>query len=290
MKVIRLEPYGYCAGVENAINIALETKKNNADRNVCVLGMLVHNQDALQTLTKNGIKTIYQEGKTLEELVDLIPDNSIVILTAHGHSKEIEDKILDRHLEFVDATCPFVKQSMGVILHSSVKGKDIFYIGKKGHPEASASISISDKVHLIDFSNPIIPNIASDEPLVISQTTFSKKEVEHIVNSIKEKYPKAIIKNGVCHASDLRQSAIENLDEDVDLIYVVGGKNSNNTQTLLRIAKNKFPNAKVIPIEKDLEIKRRDLEGLSLIAISSGASTPKEVTNRVYFRIELLCN
>lgn len=290
MKVIRLEPYGYCTGVENAINIALETKRNNMNRTVCVLGMLVHNQDALQTLTKNGIRTIYEEGKSLEELIDLIPDNSIVILTAHGHSKEIEDKILDKQLEFVDATCPFVKQSMGVILHSATKDKDVFYIGKNGHPEALASLSISNKVHLIDFSNPIIPDISSEEPLVISQTTFSKKEVEHIVESIKQKYPKAIIRNGVCHASDLRQSAIENLDEDVQLIYVVGGKNSNNTQTLIRIAQNKFPNAKVIPIEKDLEIKRKDLEGLSSIAISSGASTPKEVTNRVYFRIELLCN
>ena len=281
MKVTVLEPYGYCAGVDLAISLALKTKKENASKNVVVLGMLVHNQDSLKTLENHGIKTIFKQNSSLDELIDEIKEPSIVILTAHGHSKAIEEKLIKNGHQIVDATCPFVKKSMEDINKEISKENDVFYIGIENHPEANAAISLSNKVHLIDAKNPIIPTISSESPMVISQTTLSESEVKDAISLIKSKYPKSTFAKGICNASTMRQKAILSLDKDVDKIYVVGGLNSNNSKTLFNLAKETYPNVSVELIQNADNIKEKDLLGLSHIVISSGASTPKEVIEQI---------
>ena len=281
MKVTVLEPYGYCAGVELAINLAIKTKQENASNNVVVLGMLVHNQDSLKTLEKHGIKTIYKPNSSLDELVDVIKEPSIVILTAHGHSKAIEEKLIKNGHKIIDATCPFVKKSMEDIKAEISLENDVFYIGIKNHPEANAALSLGNKVHFIDAKNPVVPEAKSTSPMVISQTTLSKSEVEKAVNEIKKAYKNAKFVKGICNASTQRQSALLSLDKDVDKIYVVGGANSNNSKTLFNIAKTTYPNISVELIQNADDIKEKDLFGLSHIVISSGASTPKEVIEQI---------
>ena len=285
MKVTILEPYGYCSGVERAMKIAIETKQNNPDKNVVVLGMLVHNEDSLKTLEKHGIKTIFDKYCSLEQLVDKIAEKSIVILTAHGHAKSVEEKLLKSGHSIVDATCPFVKHSFEEIKKSLDKGSSIFYIGVKNHPEAIAALSISEKVYLIDVKEPKIPNIDCDSPLVISQTTLSTFETSLICKEIQNKYPNAKILDGICNASTMRQASLINLEDDVDLIYVVGSLNSNNSKTLFNHAKKLHPSTKVMLIQNASEINKKDLLGLSHIVISSGASTPKEVIEEIKFSL-----
>ena len=281
MKVTVLEPSGYCAGVEHAMILAIKTKEENPSRSVVVLGMLVHNADSLKELEKHDIKTIYKQNCSYEQLIDDIPQPSIVIMTAHGHAKSIEDKLLKNGHEIVDATCPFVKQSFVSILNAVKEGKDIFYIGVKNHPEAVAALSLNEKVHLIDIKNPEIPSIKVKSPLVISQTTLSKFEVECLSKQIKQEYKDAEFLNGICNASTKRQEALMNLDQDVDLVYVVGGLNSNNSKTLFTLASKLYPKKQVKLIQNADDINKKDLKGLSHIAISSGASTPKEVINQI---------
>ena len=281
MKVTVLEPSGYCSGVERAMKMAIETKENNPSKNVVVLGMLVHNEDSLKTLEKHGIKTIYDKNCSLEQLVDKINEPSMVILTAHGHAKSVEDRLIANGHEIVDATCPFVFTSFKEIKKALDKGSYVFYIGVKNHPESTAALSISDKVLFIDYKDPKIPQVDCKSPMVISQTTLSQLEVYEIYNKIEEKYPKAKISKGICHASTSRQLALGKLDKDVDLIYVVGGINSNNSRTLFNIAKGLYPNKKVLLIQNASEINKKDLNGLSHIAISSGASTPREVIEEI---------
>ena len=281
MKVTVLEPSGYCAGVEHAMKIAIETKDKNPSKNVVVLGMLVHNQDSLKELEKHGIKTIYKQNCSYEQLVDEISEPSIVILTAHGHSKTVEDKLLEKGHEIVDATCPFVKQSFVSILKAIREGKEVFYIGVKNHPEAVAALSLSDKVHLIDIKDPVIPNVTSKSVIVISQTTLSRFEVRELSERIKSIYPNAEFLDGICNASTKRQEALMNLADDVDLVYIVGGANSNNSKTLFNLAVKLYPKKQVKLIQNAGDIKEKDLNGLSHIAISSGASTPKEVINEI---------
>jgi len=281
MKVTVLEPCGYCAGVDLAINLAIKTKQENSSKNVVVLGMLVHNEDSLKTLEKHGIKTIYKANSSLDELINEINEPSIVILTAHGHSKAIENKLIAKGHEIVDATCPFVKKSMAEISNEINNNNSVFYIGVKNHPEANAALSLSDKVYLINALNPIIPTINSDSPMVISQTTLSESEIKNAVLLIKNKYKNAKFVKGICNASTLRQKAILSLDKSVDMIYVVGGANSNNSKTLFNLARINYPNIKVQMIQNTDDIKEKDLLGLSHIAISSGASTPKEVIEQI---------
>ena len=281
MKVTVLEPSGYCSGVERAMKIAIETKKNNPSKSVVILGMLVHNEDSLKTLEKHGIKTIYKQNCSLEQLVDEISKPSIVVLTAHGHSKIVEEKLLKSGHQIVDATCPFVTNSFKEIEKSLIKDLNVFYIGVKNHPESTAALSLSEKVLLIDVKDPKIPSVKCDSPLVISQTTLSKFETESIYKQIQEVYPNAKFLDGICNASTRRQESLMNLDEDVDLIYVVGGTNSNNSKTLLNLATKLYPNKKVLLIQNAKNINKKDLLGLSHIAISSGASTPKEVIEEI---------
>ena len=278
MKVTVLEPSGYCAGVERAMKIAIETKNNNPNSSVVVLGMLVHNEESLIELEKHHIKTIYKKNCSLEQLIDEIKSPSIVILTAHGHSKTVEEKLIKNGHQIVDATCPFVKNSFEEIKNSE---SIVFYIGVKNHPEAIAALSISDNVIFIDAKNPQIPHVDIDSPLVISQTTLSKFEIDDISRGIKLCYPKAVFLNGICNASTNRQESLMNIEEDVDLIYIVGGSNSNNSKTLFNIANKLYPEKKVIQIQNVSQINKKDLLGLSHIAISSGASTPKEVIKEI---------
>lgn len=290
MEVIIAKPYGYCAGVANAISLAYKTKESNPNRKIVILGMLIHNEDSLLELKKAGIETIYQKDKDLLELIDEIEDGSIVILTAHGHKKEVENRLSGRNLEFVDTTCPFVTLTFSEIAKSINEGHDVIYIGKENHPEATAALSISSRVHLLDVSKQIIPEIKDESPLIINQTTFSHYEIERLINLIKDKYPKAKVFKSVCDASTRRQEALLSLPKETQLIYIVGGKNSNNAKTLFDMAKEHFPNANVIAIQNQDDVKEKDLKGLNLVAISSGASTPKAISEAIKVKIESLVN
>ena len=281
MKVTILEPSGYCSGVERAMKIAIQTKLDNPSKNVVVLGMLVHNEDSLKNLEKHSIKTIYDKNCSLEQLVDKINKPSLVILTAHGHAKSIEEKLIQNGHTIIDATCPFVSNSLEEIKKSLNKDLYVFYIGVKNHPEANAALSLSDKVLLIDVKDPRIPNIDCKNPLVISQTTLSKFEIEKINKDIVQQYPNANFSNGICNASTKRQESLMNLDKDVDLVLIVGGKNSNNSKTLYNLAISLYPKKKVLLIQNKDDLNKKDLIGLTHIAISSGASTPKEIIEEI---------
>ena len=290
MKVILANPYGYCAGVANAISLAYKTKEQYPNSRIIILGMLIHNDDTLLELAKVGIETLYQKDKDLIDLIDDIKDGSIVILTAHGHSKAVEEKLKGRGLKFIDTTCPFVNLTFLEISKAISSGHEVIYIGKQNHPEANAALSISNRVHLLDVSTKKLPIIYDKAPLVINQTTFSHYEIENLILEIKNHYPDARIFKSVCDASTRRQEALLHLDKNVELIYVVGGKKSNNAKTLFDMAVTNFPKAKVIAIQNENDINEKDLKGLNLVAISSGASTPKEISEAIKAKIELLCN
>ena len=281
MKVEVLEPSGYCAGVEHAMDIAIKTKEQNPSKNVVVLGMLVHNQDSLKELEKHGIKTIYKQNCSYEQLIDEINEPSIVVLTAHGHAKIVEEKLIKKGHTVVDATCPFVKQSFVSILEAISDNKEVLYIGVKNHPEAIAALSLSKDVHLVNVKEPVIERGFNKSLLVISQTTLSRFEVEKINEQIKVVYPNAEFLDGICNASTKRQEALMNLSKNVDLIYVVGGLNSNNSKTLFNLAKKLYPNTQVRLIQNAEDINKKDLSGFSHVVVSSGASTPKEVINEI---------
>ena len=232
MKVELIEPFGFCAGVEYAIKKAKEIKAKYKNEHVVILGMLVHNLDALNDLKKDGIDVLYIKDKTYLELLNYVKDDDIVILTAHGHPLEVEEILNQRGIKFFDTTCPFVKKSHEIIQNEINNNHEVIYIGKKNHPEAIAATSINkDKVHLLEINGELTDSNDSS-PLIVSQTTLSTFETDELVNKLKQQIKDLRVSKTICNSSTLRQEAIHNISSDTDLIIVLGSIYSNNTLTI----------------------------------------------------------
>lgn len=279
MNIKRVIPSGFCKGVVNAINIVKRTKEDNPNEDIYILGMIVHNSFVNNQMKELGVITLDDSIKSKEELIDEI-DHGIVIFTAHGISDQIKNKVIDKGLRYVDASCEDVLKTKNIILDYLSNDYDVIYFGKKNHPEASAILSISNKIHLVTNSLDIDNlNIDNSKILVTSQTTMSLIDLKDLIINIKKKYPNVLVIDEICHATSSRQEAILDL-KDCDLLYVVGDIKSNNTNKLVDVAKNNGIN-KVFLINDYKDIKLKDLEGLSNVYVTAGASTPIELINEV---------
>ena len=275
MKVEILQPQAYCSGVNNAIHMALHAKRENPDREVYVLGMLVHNNYVVRHLEASGIKTV--------DSIDSIPDGQVIIFTAHGHKEALDAIAKDKNLIVYDSVCPKVLHNINLIKTNLTQKHQIIYIGQQGHPEAEACLSLSKNVIL--FHKNILKNyqlVFDDSPLVINQTTMNILDLEDIHKEILESFPHARIANEICGTTRLRQEAIKGIDKDVDLIVVIGDLKSSNTKRLLEIAMQCHPDIESVMISDADELKKVNWQNKNHIVISSGASTPQEIIDAVY--------
>lgn len=276
MKVISITPRGYCKGVVNSIMIALETRKKYLCP-IYILGEIVHNKNVTKALEKLNIISLDIKEKTKEQWIDEI-NEGVIILSAHGSSQKIKDLITNKNLILVDSTCPFVYKSFDIIKKYS-ENHDIIYVGKHNHEEAIAAKSLNEnKVHIVSSIDELNNINILTTPVVTNQTTMSKFDINSIYNEIKNKYVDALLIDEQCNATSLRQNAIINLNENVDLFYIVGDVNSNNSKKLCTLASQK---AKAILIDDVRDISIEDLKNVNTIAVSSGASTPTYLTNQV---------
>ena len=279
MEIAKVIPSGYCKGVVNAIKIAKETKLNNPDSPVYVLGMLVHNSFVSKELDELGIVTLDDSVKSKEELVDEI-DDGIIIFTAHGISRNIKQKVIDKGLRYVDASCVDVLKTQNIIEEYLNKGYDVIYFGKKKHPEAEAVLSISNKIHLVTNTTDIDDlNIDNEKIFLTNQTTMSHLELSDLIEYIKNIYPNIVIEEEICNATSSRQKAIEALT-DCDLLYVVGDAKSNNTAKLVDIGRKKGIK-KVLLIHTYEDINDEDLKDVNKVYVTAGASTPPYLIEEV---------
>jgi len=274
MDILRIEPQGFCRGVEMAIDKSLNLKLN---KDVYCLGALIHNSIMVERLKEKGILTISKKGASRLELLDLVPNNSTVIISAHGASPAVFEKAKAKGLNIVDATCAFVYRTHNEIKKYLAKGYDIYYIGAKGHAEAEGACGISDKIHLISSIDDIDSYEFKDNSFVINQTTMSLFDIKEFHNRIKAKNPNVLISNTICMATTKRQEAVINA-RPCDLFIVVGDKMSSNTGKLYKLASNK---SKAIMVESLDELLSYDFSGINTINITSGASTPKDVVDRI---------
>lgn len=276
MEVKTIVPRGYCKGVVRAIEIAKKAAKEEGP--VYILGMIVHNQYIVNALAQLGVRTIDQKGKTRQELLDQI-DEGTVIITAHGAGDGVFEKAKQKGLKIIDASCPDVIKTHTLIKDKLNQGYEILYIGKKGHPEAEGAISIdSQRIHLISTQNDIKQMNPEKSYIITNQTTMSLYDVYDLCEYAKEVLPHVEIEKETCTATKVRQEAIQNIDEDVDIIFIVGDPHSNNTKKLASIA-GKKKEVYMIESLQDLDINL--LKGRQKAAVSSGASTPTYLTNQV---------
>lgn len=279
MDILKINPQGFCKGVELAISKSLNLKLNN---NIYCLGALIHNDIMVKRLKDMGIETISKKGATRLELLDMVPANSTVIISAHGASPAVFKKALDLGLKIIDATCAFVYRTHNEIKKYIELGYDIYYIGARGHAEAEGACGISDKIHLISSLDDIDKYEFSSKSFVINQTTMSLFDISKYHKKIKDKNPNVLISNTICMATTKRQEAVINA-RPCDLFIVVGDKMSSNTTKLYNLASQK---GKAIMIENIDGIKNYDFKGINTINITSGASTPSDIVDEIIKYLE----
>lgn len=264
---------GFCYGVKNAVEKA-ETEISQNSETIYCLGELVHNKNVTGRLKEKGLRFIE----------DINESNGKTIIRAHGVKKEIYEQAKNKNIELVDLTCPNVLKIHKLAQKYASEDYYIFFIGEKNHPEVIGTYSFCG-LNSIIISNIEEVEKAIDELnksnlkklLIISQTTYNLKKYEEIVRNIKEQINENIKieeRCTICNATELRQKETEELSKEVDLMIIVGGKKSSNTNKLYDISCKNCNN--VIFAENEKDIEKEKISGFEKIGIMAGASTPKE--------------
>lgn len=282
MKVLPVSPFGYCLGVERALEIALRARKENPDRNVYLLGMLIHNEASLSRLEEEGMKILSEKQAPLSVSLSERKEGEVVLFSAHGHPASFDETAKEKGLLAYDATCPFVKSN--VELGRSLR--PLIYLGAKGHLECEAFLANCPDAYFYD-----VPSGKGDwrdcpgAPSVLAQTTLGKNEIERAMQDIASLRPKAVLVKGRCLATVERQDALEKSSKEADATIVLGSPSSNNSRKLYEIASSNGPAYLCLGLA---EVKKLDLKGFRVIALSSGASTCKETFLEVQSYLESL--
>tara|TARA_B100000700_G_scaffold330464_1_gene456842 strand:+ start:1541 stop:2572 length:1032 start_codon:yes stop_codon:yes gene_type:complete len=271
-------PRGFCAGVEMAIK-ALTWMLKIYDETIYCYHEIVHNDWIVKKFKENNVKFINNP--------DELPDNSIVMLSAHGTAPNIEKEFQSISLTNVNSVCPLVTKVHHEAKRFSDEGHEIIYVGHKNHDEAVGAMGVApNSMNLIENVNDVEEiNLNSDKVALLAQTTLSVSDWEPIMLKAKEKYPnlKMPRKNDLCYATTNRQEAIINIAEKVDLIIVVGSSTSSNTNAL--VTSLNYIGKEAYRIESTSDIKKIDLKNKD-IAITAGASAPDHMVQNIVEYIE----
>ncbi len=263
-EIIVADNSGFCFGVINSVKLALKAKEENPDKKILILGQLVHNNAMSGWLRERGIEEI----NSLDDVKN--PEKSIVIIRAHGEPKETYALLKERNISFVDATCPFVLDVQKKAAMLEEKGFKVVVVGKASHPEVKGILSHTKEGIAVNKLEDL-PELKEKKIGVVSQTTHLQKVFGEITGKLAQRSKYMEVHNTICLASIMhRHSAIE-LAKQVDLMIVIGGKHSSNTQKLAK-ACSEFVETWHIEDAKELDVER----ALSYpkIGITAGASTP----------------
>ncbi len=278
MRVKLAKTAGFCWGVERALDIALDTADKTSSE-VLTHGPLIHNPQTVELLEQKSVIASDPEET---------PSNtSLVVIRAHGISPQVRARLKGSGAGIKDATCPLVAKVHGVIRKHSRMGAFTVIIGEEGHPEVDGHRGYAEAgSHLITSIEDVagLPDIGDRPVVVVAQTTINMREWKDVEEAILRKYPQAQMFNTICDATEVRQEEVKKLAPDVDLMVVVGGRNSGNTNRLVEVAKE--AGADSILIETENEIDEKFLQQYNNIAVTAGASTPDWMIRRVVNRIE----
>jgi 4-hydroxy-3-methylbut-2-enyl diphosphate reductase len=267
-------PRGFCAGVDRAIDIVNKALEIYGSP-VYVKHEVVHNKFVVEDLKRRGAIFV--------EEIDEIPDNSLVVFSAHGVSNVVEETTKARNLQYFDATCPLVtKVHMEVIRHARSE-KDIILIGHEGHPEVEGTMGRHinnnfSNIYLVQDEKEASEIIVSkpDELALVTQTTLSVDDTKSIISILRERFPNIKVpkNDDICYATQNRQDAVKQLALESDYMIVVGSVNSSNSNRLKELAEK--CGCKSVLIDEFEELNLSDLDGCNTISITAGASAPEE--------------
>ncbi len=280
MEVILAKSMGFCFGVKRAVEAVYEQAEKGGD--IYTYGAVVNNGEVVDDLKKKGVRVI--EGR--EELDKV--ESGTVIIRAHGVARDVYERISEKGLTCVDATCPFVKRIHGIVERESREGKQIVVVGNPGHPEvegiAGWCTTPAVVLETVEEAEKFVPE-KDKEICIVSQTTFNYNKFHNIVEILKKKVYNVSVANTICNATEERQREARELAASVDAMIVIGGRHSSNTRKLYEICSEECANTYFIQTLDDLHLALP--KAVRLVGITAGASTPNNIIEEVqnYVRI-----
>ena len=275
IRVVLAQPRGFCAGVERAIEIVERALKKYGPP-IYVRHEIVHNRHVVEDLRTRGAVFV-------DEL-DEIPTGAMTVFSAHGVAKRVEALAAERGLPVIDATCPLVAKVHNEGRRYARQGREIVLVGHAGHAEVEGTIGqVPAKIHLVQTAADVPSLVVADpEKLAyITQTTLSVDDTRGIIAALKARFPSIVgpdVRN-ICYATQNRQHAVRELAQVVDLILVVGSRNSSNSNRLREIGEELGKPAYLIDDADALEASW--FEGVTSVGVTAGASAPETLVQGV---------
>jgi 4-hydroxy-3-methylbut-2-enyl diphosphate reductase len=279
-KLLLASPRGYCAGVDRAVD-TVERALDHFGAPVYVRKEIVHNGHVVRDLSERGAVFVEDERE--------VPENGVVVLSAHGVAPEVYRHCLERGLRTIDATCPLVTKVHTEAKRYAASGYTIVLIGHEGHEEVVGTMGEAPESIRLIGSVEEIADLEIDDPTrvaYITQTTLSVDETLVIIAALRERFPQIVgpKRDDICYATQNRQNAVKQLAGEVDLVLVIGSRNSSNSNRLVDVTRELGVPAYLI--DDETTIAPAWLEGVETVGITSGASAPEWLVERVisYFR------
>lgn len=273
---------GFCFGVKRAVETVYQQIDENPGMPIYTWGPIIHNEQVLEDLAGKGVKMI----ESLEEAEAIT--EGIIIVRAHGVGRELYERLDRPGIRLVDATCPFVKKIHRTVEEKSSEGYKIIVVGSSAHPEVQGIVGwskpLADVVESPEMAAEYTPE--PEKPVcIVAQTTFNYKKFKDVVEKISEKSYDSIAVDTICNATYDRQREAALLAEESDVMLVIGGRSSSNTQKLYEICRQHCP--KTYYIQTALDIGDDWFWTDASVGITAGASTPKNIIEEVYTNVRL---
>ena len=278
MEVLLAEEYGFCFGVERAVEMVEGALSGGVQ--IRSLGALIHNAQEMERLEARGVTTIDSPAEAGTDVT--------AVIRAHGVTPQVQRELEARAAHVIDATCPFVTRVQHLAERAASQGRDIVVAGNPDHPEMIGVVGYApENTYVVRDASEVAALPALRQPLVVSQTTLKLQTFLDIAEAVRIKTgaePQVV--NTICSATRDRQDAARSLAAHVDAFYVIGGRHSSNSVKLLAVCQEKCE--KSFLIETALEINPRDLEGVERVGVTAGASTPNWLIEQVVERLRAI--
>lgn len=279
MEILVAKSSGFCFGVKRAIKIADKCANSAPVGDIFTLGPIIHNPQVVKRLEESNVFA----KKSLDDI-----NSGTVIIRSHGVKLEEYNEAKEKGLGIVDATCPFVKKAQDLVSRLTNEGYDVIVVGEKDHPEVKGLISYGNKQVRVVSGLAELADMPRVKRLgIVAQTTLPMEKLEDVVRFCLHKATEIKVFNTICNATSTRQAESAALAKQVDVMVVVGGKNSANTRRLAEVCLAIQP--KTYHIEVASELDPAWFVGALSAGITSGASTPDWLINEVVERISSMC-
>ncbi|MDQ7038906.1 MAG: 4-hydroxy-3-methylbut-2-enyl diphosphate reductase [Aquificota bacterium] len=273
---------GFCFGVKRAVKIAEESTGKFKGSRIFTLGPIIHNPQEVDRLRRLGVKPLEDED---------LREGDTVIIRSHGVPPEKERLLREKGVNLVDATCPYVKAVHEAVCQLVEEGYFVVIVGEKNHPEVIGTLGYlkesGGEGTVVEDLKDLEVVYKHERVGVVSQTTQNERFFKEVVGELALWVKELKVINTICNATSVRQEDVYRIAPNVDVMIIIGGKNSGNTRRLYTISKSLNPNSYHIEVPE--ELKPEWFEGAKRVGITAGASTPDWIIERVKAKIEEIC-